>query len=255
MSIYYYLSVYPLESLIASQLDPEQFGHYMAMGRKNGSYERMMFIEVEGEFGKYFDWDYAKERCVAHPDGRPKHSVWLSVYRSLEHVELDRLKSLYLTTKDGRTLELKRGEYQPPETARNFYVYQELSPIRPLVVSTLDPRQFSQYMTDPNNKVSVPKLVFSDLKVVDLENYEQTGNIGAAYDKNVEHLKECIHDVTTQSEKPNKNVERSVSSFSYQIIDNGVYVGEGANIVEYQMPSIDEIRRNHYPWGRSAMIL
>lgn len=255
MTIRYYLSIYPLEALIASHLTPEQFGTYMAMGKKNGSYERIMFAEIEGEFGSDFDWEYARKRCVPHPDGSPKHSVWLSVYRSLEFVQLESLKSLYLTTHDGRTLVLERGDYQPKETGRNYYIYQELCPIRPLVVSTLDPRQFSQYMTDPKNKVHVPKVVFADLKVVDLDSYEKTGNIGGAYDRNLEHLRECIHDVTTQADKPNKNVERSVDSFSYQIINEGVYIGQGANIVEYQMPSVDDLRRYHYEWARSAMIL
>jgi hypothetical protein len=50
-------------------------------------------------------------------------------------------------------------------------------------------------------------------------------------------------------------VERSVESFSYQIINEGVYVGEGANIVEYPMPSTEELRQNYYDWARSAMIL
>lgn len=255
MDVRYYLSIYPLEALIASQLDPVQFGYYMSMGKKNGSYERIMFAEVEGEFGSNFDWEYARKHCVQHPDGSPKHSVWMSVYRSLEFVELDRLKSLYLTTKDGRTLELERSQYEPRSTGHNYYIYQELCPIRPLVVSTLDPRQFSQYMTDPKNKVHVPRVVFADLKVVDLDHFEQTGNIGGAYDRNIEHLKECIEDVTTQVDKPNKNVERSVDSFSYQIINEGVYVGQGADIVEYKMPSMDELRQDYYEWARSSMIV
>ena len=255
MDIRYYLSVNPLEALIASQLSPEEFGRYMATGKKNGSYERIMFIEVEGGFGSYFDWDYAKERTVPHEDGRPKNSVWLSVYRALEHVELDKLKSLYLTTLDGRTLEIPRADYAEPDGDKDYFVYQELCPITPLVVSRLDPAEFARFMTDPGNKVSVPKVVFSDLKTIDFDHPEETGNIGGTYDRNIEHLKDCVHDVRTQKEKPNKNVERSVSSFSYQIINRGVYVGSGSDVVQYPMPSAAELRQNHYEWARSAMIV
>lgn len=253
MQTHFYLSVSPIEALIASQLDPDQFGQYMAIGSKNGSYERIMFIELEGGFGDHFDWDYARERCVAHENGEPKHSVWMSVYRVLEQVPLSAMRSMYLTTKDGRSLPLNPAPELPQEE-RPFYVYQELCPLTPLVVSALPAARFARSMTDPANHVSVPSVLFADLKVVDFDNPEKTGNIGGAYDRNLEHLKSCVHDVTNNPDKPNKNVERSVASFSYQIIGDGLFVGNGDGLLYYPMPTIDEIRRDHYDWGRSAMV-
>lgn len=256
MNTHYYLSVFPTEALIASQLEPARFGQYMAIGSKNGSYEKIMFIELEGDFGDYFDWKYAKERCVPHSNGDPKNSVWMSVYRALEHTPVDKLRSMFLTTIDGRTLEVSRSEFSAPEAAREYYVYQELCPVTPLVVSAHNPAEFARFMTDPGSHVRVPSVVFADLKVIDFNNPEKTGNIGATYDKNIEHLKQCIHAVTEHSGKVNKNVERSnVGSFGYQIINQGIYVGNGAKIAMYKMPSIEQIRQNHYDWGRSAMIL
>lgn len=253
MQTHFYLSVSPIEALIASQLEPEQFGQYMAIGSKNGSYERIMFIELAGEFGNYFDWAYANERCVQHESGEPKHSVWISVYRVLEHVPLTAMGAMYLTTKDGRSLRIdSTSDVRFP--TREFYVYQELAPLTPLVVSSLDPISFARYMTDPVNKVSVPRVVFSDLKVVDFDNPMRTGNIGATYDKNLEHLKACVVSVKSSPDKPNKNVERSVSSFSYQIIRDGIYIGDGERILTYPMPITDDIRQKNYDWGRSAMI-
>jgi hypothetical protein len=61
--------------------------------------------------------------------------------------------------------------------------------------------------------------------------------------------------VTTQKDKPNKNVERSVEGFSYQAINTGVYFGDGSNVVVYPLPSQEELRSTHYDWARSAMIL
>ncbi len=254
MTTHYYLSVSPVEALIASQLTPTEFGSYMATGSKNGSHERIIFIEIEGNFGDYFDWNYARERCVVHSDGQPKHSLWLSVYRVLENVPNEVLGSLYLTTKDGRTLELSRGELGAPPK-RDFWVYQELCPLTPLVVSSLPPAEFCAFLTAETSHVRVPKVLIADLKVVDFSNLEDTGNIGAAYDRNIEHLKDCVEAVTTNPDKPAKNVERSVNAFGYQIISSGIYVGSGSDIVFYPMPSTDEIRRDHYDWGRSAMII
>ncbi len=255
MRIHYYLSVTPLEALIASQLDPEQFGYYMSMGKKNGSYERIMFFEIEGGFGDYFDWKYAEERCVPHEDGAPKNSVWVSAYRALEHVEMDKFMALYLTTPDGRSLKIEPGDTSAQPENRSYYVYQEICPNTPLVVSALDPRTFGKYLTNSHYHISVPKVVFADLKTVDFDNYERTGNIGGTYDRNLEHLRECIKDVKTQPQKPNKNVERSMDSFSYQIIDNGIYAVTGDKMVSFPMPSMDKLRQEHFFWARSARIL
>lgn len=255
MEIRYYLSVSPLEALIASNLDPQQFGYYMSMGKKNGSYERIMFFEIEGGFGDYFDWEYAKERCVPHEDGAPKNSVWVSAYRALEHVQMDKFKALYLTTPDGRSLQIKPQSGMPDSEKRSYFVYQEICPNTPLVVSALDPKTFGKYLTDPQYHIAVPKVVFADLKTVDFENYERTGNIGGTYDRNLEHLRECIHDVKTQPNKPNKNVERSMDSFSYQIINKAIYVVSGDQLVSFPMPSMDTLRQEHFFWARSARIL
>ena len=255
MKTHYYLSIFPTEALIASQLEPDRFGAYMAIGSKNGSFEKIMFIEVNGDFGNYFDWKYAAERCVAHPNGTPKNSVWMSVYRSLENTPVDRMVSLYLTTQDGRTLALPKSEFHRPEQKKDYYVYQELCPVTPLVVSALDPSDFARYMTEDKNHVKVPAVAFADLKVVDFANTEKTGNIGATYDKNLEHLKECVHAVTEHSAKVNKNVERSNLAFGYQIINQGVYVSDGKNLAMFAMPSHEQMRQNHYDWARSAMLL
>ena len=64
MSTYYYLSVFPMEALIASQLEPDQFATYMAIGSKKGSQEQIIFIEIDGGFAGAFDWKHAEEKCI-----------------------------------------------------------------------------------------------------------------------------------------------------------------------------------------------
>jgi hypothetical protein len=256
METHYYLSIFPQEALIASQLEPEQFGQYMATGSKNGSYEKIMFIEIDGGFGDYFHWNHAEQKCVRHEDGGPKHSLWMSVYRTLEHVPLTNLKELYLTTNDGRSLRIEPGTYEPSDMQRSYWVYQELCPIRPLVVSTYDPSSFSKHMTHPDVKVHVPKIAFADLKVINFDNLEDTGNVGRVYDTNLNHLKQCIISVTGDNVKKVKNVERAhTESFGYQTIKRGVYVGERDMVIEYRMPTPQDIRINHYDWGKSAMVI
>lgn len=111
-------------------------------------------------------------------------------------------------------------------------------------------------MTNPKVKVAVPTLVFADLKTINLEDPEATGNIGATYDRNLDHFKDCVNTILEDPQKMNKNVERSHSSnFSYNIINRGIYIGESKNLVYYPMPSQEILRQKHYDWARSAMIL
>ncbi len=256
MNIYYYLTVFPMEALIASQLDPTSFGSYMATGTKKGSAEKLIFIEVEQFQSDFFDWEYAAQRCMPHQNGDPKASVYLSVYRTLEHTPLTVLKSLFLTTQDGRTLELPRCKYTPPVHERKYFIYKELCPLNLLVVSSLDPLQFPQFLTTGESKVWVPKLIFTDLKQALFKDSDYTGHIGLCLRGKKEHFEECLREIVTTPAKPNKILDRShLESFSYQVIENGLYIGDGEHLVFYKMKSEAELRSDHRDWAKSAMII
>ena len=256
MAIHYYLSVFPMEALVASELSSASFGAYMATGAKKGSAEQIIFIELEGGFGDHFDWSYAEKKCIPHDDGEPKHSVYLSIYRTLEYIPLSHLKNMHLTTRDGRTLELSKETFKTFPDDRGYYVYQELCPVHPVIVSALDPEEFGKDLTNPEKKIAVPKIVYADLKIIDFDNPDVTGNIGSLYDRKIEHLKSCIASVSGSKAKVNKTLDRThVESFTFQIIDNGIYVSDGKEIVMYPVPCVDEIKRIDYDWGRSALII
>ena len=255
MSVNYYLSIFPVEALIASELNAEQFGAYMATGSKKGSAEQIIFIEVEGGFGDDFDWAWADEKCVSHPNGDPKHSVYLSVYRTLEKIPIKQLGRLYLTTRDGRTLGLEKDDYREGINGRNFYIYHELCPVSPVIASIQDPEDFARDITDPGRKIYLPKIVFADMKVPDFDNSSKTGNLGSMYDNKSAHVLNCISSVTGNKGKKNKTIDRShVESFSFQIIGNAVYIGDGDSLAEYRMPPVEDIKKINYDWGRSALL-
>jgi len=256
MKIYYYLSLFPTEAIVASHLEPNHFGAYMATGNRRGSAERMVFIEIEPGF-EGIDWDYAEAHCVLHDDGRVKNSVYLSIYRSLETVPLDACKSMYLTTRDGSTLRLEKGEYIPENLKPSYYVYQELCPVNPLVVSNLTPVEFSEHITSEteSKKIYIPKLAFADLKVINFDDLSDTGNIGSLYDHNLRHLKYCVESLRN-SVKSTKTLNRChVESFSFNVIRSGVYLTDGKDVFQYRMPDVQELNEKHYNWARSAQII
>jgi len=253
--MHYYLLASPMEALIASMLNPHDFGAYMATGARKTTAEQLIFLEVSGEFGGDFDWEYARRACVPHPDGTPKHSVYLSVYRVLERTPIAMMKNLYLVTRDGRSLELPQGGIVPPLYWKGYALYKELCPVTPLVASSLPPEPFARYLIDPTNKISVPAIMFADVRIIDLDNMEHTGNIGGLYDHGGnEHLRNCFDEIKNHPGKRSKTIDRSYGSrFSYQTIGQGVFIANHKEgIIFFPMPDRDEIKHNHYEWGRSA---
>jgi len=174
-----------------------------------------------------------------------------------EHIPAVAVGSLYLTTRDGRTLEISRSEQRQPEVeSRAYYIYQELCPITPVIVSRLEPEAFGYHMTDADRKVYVPKMMFADLKTFDFEHPERSGNVASLYDRKIPHLMACIAAVTSDDGKIIKTLDRShVESFSFQSVDRGFYLADGSSISVYPMPSADDLKSIDYDWGRSALIL
>lgn len=251
--IHYYFSVMPVEALIASELPPEAFGSYMATGSHKGSAEQLIFMEIEPGFGTDFDWDYAKARCVPHPDGRPKQSVYLSIHRVLERIPTDRMGALYLVTRDGRSLRLEKTAYQPEADWKGPALYKELCPVIPLVAASLDPQAFGVFMTTPERKIHVPAIIFADIRIIDMDNLRDSGHVGTVSKQELEHVRHCIETVRDDPEKMTKTVDRSfISKFTYQTIANGIYVSTGSGIVSYLLPPHDVLIKTQYDWCRSA---
>src|SRR3972149_3786131 len=112
MDKHLYVLCYRAEALIASQLAPRDFGAYMAVGPKHYSSENVLFFEVDpGLKSNYFDLSQAEKGWRPSPDGTPKRSLYISVYRVLEHIDIESFGNLYLTTRNGKVLELEPASY------------------------------------------------------------------------------------------------------------------------------------------------
>ena len=254
MSMHYYLLSFPMEALVASELEPIDFSGYMATGSNRGSSEPLIFIEIDEKGLKSFDLEYAKTKC-AEKKGL-KNSLYLSVYDVLANISPDYFGTLYLVTKDGRCLGLEPQKVTGTIPSKPFYLYQELCPLRPLVVSESDPIAFLSRMTNSDNKLYVPRLIIADIKVIDFDSLDNAGNIGDLYYQNISHLKACIEVVKTNPAKHSKTLDRTrADSFTYQIIDTGIYVGDSKQTIFYRMKTITELRVDHYAWAKSAMII
>jgi hypothetical protein len=138
MNTHLYLSLIP-EAFIASMLSPEEFGFYYAVGSQKKSRGQAIFFEVDPSFrSEYFRIEDSLKNCVPHEDGMPKRSVYISVYRVLEHVPMDSLMEALTSPLRRRVLGIDKTEVLP-EAEEELHLYQEIVPVHPLVVSALKP--------------------------------------------------------------------------------------------------------------------
>jgi hypothetical protein len=253
--MYLYLSLIP-EALIASMMAPEEFGSYLAVGSKKRTLGHAMFFQVEGlASSEAFDLKEAERRCVPHPSGEPKHSVYLSIYRVLERVPLDCLRDLHMVTPDGRVLALPRGG-QPPASRRPYHLYQELCPVHPRIVSDLDPARFIRHITAHGLPMRLPRLCFVDLRLGELAADPEKASIHDLPYHAIEHLRDCLIELKSNPGKGTKTVDRNhPQSFPYRSVETGIYVGDEQELLFYPFPSLEDLQTRYYEWWRSASMM
>ena len=252
MSKYVYLTSTP-EALVASMLPPKGFGMYLSTGTKKRNKGQTIFFEVDlDKIENIIDMDSLNKRCVAKEDGSPKSSVYLSVYRTLEMIPLSALKSLYLTTDHGCVLELKQAAYDKSRESDNeLHLYQELSPVNPLVASGLAPSQFLRRLTDGSTPIVLPKLFFVDLKLGELAKNPLSGSAEHLPYPNIGHLRDCLEILKGEYEKHMKTVQRIFSgTLLYRTIESGFYVGSKDEILFYPYPDMKQLEDINYEFFR-----
>jgi len=252
MSKYIYLSITP-EALIGSMLQPTEFGAYMATGTKKSNKGQAIFFEVDPDKIKdLIDMDYLERRCVRQPDGSPKHSVYLSVYKVLETIPLKALKKLYLTTDNGIVLELKQSTYDVTKEGKDAkHLYQELCPVTPQVVSEYSPAKFLKVMTDGSIQIRLPKLFFVELKLGELATNPVSGSAEYLPYPHIGHLRDCLA-ILKEDEKKMKTVVRYYNgALLYRSVESGFYVGAVDDMIYYHYPTMAELEDINYEFLRA----
>ena len=251
MEKHLYVSLIP-EALIASHLTPEEFGVYYAVGGEKRSRGKAMFFELDPGFrNDFFDIEDGLKRCVLKEGSHPKRSVYISVYRVLEHVPVEAIKKLYLVTQDGRTLGL--DPKNPSKSAdEKLFLYQEIAPVHPLVATSMPPVDFVEKIILDPDYFTIPALVFADLKLGELAKNPLDGQVGDLPYTNINHLRECLASIPKKIVKF-KIVDRvHTAAIPYRMINSGIYYCNGGKTIVFEMPSIDELKTKHNQWRRSA---
>lgn len=253
MKRYLYLSLMP-ESLVASHLAPGDFGAYLATGSAKRTRGTAIYFKLTDAYAEA----HMKELGVAEDLGRPpskgvqRRSLYLGIYRVLEHTPIEALETLHLATADGRVLTLNAGEFAP--NGAQYHLYQELCPVTPRVVTERNPKDFGAFLTDGSHGVSVPAIVFADLKLQQLATDPDARNIENLPYPNIDHLRDCLRELKAKPGKKSKTVIRYLNQdVLFRTLEKGFYVAKADGGFRYfPMPSHDDLESVYFHWWRSA---
>ncbi|RKX94074.1 MAG: hypothetical protein DRP59_01150 [Spirochaetes bacterium] len=252
-----YMILYPNEALVASQLSPEMFARHYTAGSSRHYSGKVIFAELDSTFrNDYFKIDEIMKVVVPHEDGTPKATKFISSYRVLEHVDFSALRMLYITSQEGYCLGLAPGACDD-DMKDHVALYAEISPMRMLVLSEMNKKDFGNYITDPQNNKSAPKQFFTqlDIDVVDFVNkFEQNPfEPSPIPELHPSTIRDGFYELKKYPAKHNKglSLSSSLDNFSYKLIRNGFAFAGGGECLHYQFPDYKTIEKDHYKFWRT----
>lgn len=253
-----YMVLQPNHSLIASQLEPEHFIRHYVQGSTRYFEGRLIFAEIDPDYRHpYFDIDAAYAELKPHEDGRPKATKFIKSYRVLEHIDFKALGKLYLCNSVGDYVELESAEYDPSDDTEEFRIMLEINPVKFIVLTKYDFREFGRFITDPKNTKGAPKMFFSQLEFATddfLKDYEENPLI-RCYVPGIHpaRLRNAIEEVRATPGKFVKglSLDCPIDKISYKLLRDGFMFAEQGNYKYYPLLSLDEVERRFYRYWKS----
>ena len=253
-----YAIMHPNRALVASQLEPLEFGRQYSVGTKRYYQGKILFAEVDPEYrNDYFAIDKFLEETVEHEDGSPKKTKIISSYRVLEHLELAAIGSLYAVTVSGNTLKIDKAEYESDESGK-IRIFQEINPLQLLVATTMDHQSFGAQMTSGEYPKGAPKLFFTQLDL-DVDAFL------AEWEKNPflpppipgvhpQKLSSALKSLKEAKEPRTSTIGLAsvLDKVVYRSLKRGFFLSAGDKMNYYPFPSVEELQRDHYAWYRST---
>lgn len=252
-----YMIVYPINALVASQLEPEQFGEHYTIGGSKHYSGKVIFTEIDINFrsdcceiGKYL------EMTVAHEDGSPKKTKFIKSYGVLEQIDIDAIQKLFLCTSNGKVLPIDAAEYTAVNEPGLIRTYQEITPLENLVLSTLDQRAFGKYITTETKSKGAPKICFTQIEF-NIEHFLETNKLKEIFSidlprVNPYRMYDCIQELKTIPGKKTKTVGLGslLRDLSYKYLRHGFWFFERDKYKFFPMPSETDLENKYYYWWK-----
>ncbi len=248
----------PNPALVASQLDPEEFARHYTAGSVRYYAAKVVFAEIDLNFRHpYFKIDEGLAGLIPHEDGRPKATKFISTYRVLEHIDLNAIKRVLLSTPEGYTLELNDAPYTKTHESGYLRIFAEISPLRMLVLSRLDFPAFGKYITDPDFPKGAPKQFYTQVEL-DIEHFLSDFEKRPTMHPPIpglhpSKLREAVMEMRADPQKASKGLrlDNSFDTIPYKLIRHGFMFASQDETRFFPMPSRSEIEATNYRFWRA----
>ncbi|MBI9070953.1 MAG: hypothetical protein JEY94_05110 [Melioribacteraceae bacterium] len=252
-----YMTLFPTNALIASQLEPDKFGEHYTIGSAKHFSGKVIFAEIDINYrNDYFDIDEYLEQCNPHTDGSPKKTKYIASYNVLEYVDLDAIKTLFLCTTNGKVLPIESKDYTAVNEPGLIRIYQEITPLDNLVASTKDQREFGRFITTGTKSKGAPKICFTQVdfdiqRFFDMNKNKEIFQIELP-DVNPYRFYDCIMELIDKPEKLNKTISLGglLGDISYKFLRHGFWFAKGEKLKFFPMPSEAELEDKYFYWWK-----
>lgn len=252
-----YMIVFPINALVASQLEPEQFGEHYTVGSAKHFSGKVIFAELDINFrNPFFEIDKYLDLTVAYPDGSPKKTKFIKSYNVLENVDLSTIKKLFLVTQNGKVLPIDAAPYTAYNEPGLIRIYQEITPLDTLVASTKDQREFGRFITTQTQSKGAPKICFTQIEF-NIDRFLESNKSKEIFSIELPNVNpyrfyDCIVELKEKPEKLNKTIGLGslLKDISYKYLRHGFWFSHGDELLFFPMPSIQELENKYFYWWK-----
>ncbi|MDP4175805.1 MAG: hypothetical protein Q8933_17645 [Bacteroidota bacterium] len=252
-----YMIVFPINALVASQLEPERFGEHYTMSSAKHFSGKVIFAEIDINYrNDYFDLERYLSLTVQHEDGSPKRTKFVSSYKVLENVDLKAIQKLFLVTVNGKVLPIEPAEYTAYNEPGLIRIYQEICPLETLIASTKDQREFGKFITTETRSKGAPKICFTQIEYNLDEFFRQNKNKDVFTielpNVNPYRFYECIMEIKNNPEKLTKTISLGsiLRDISYKFLRHGFWFASGDELKFFPMPTERELENKYFYWWK-----
>ncbi len=254
-----YQILYPNRALVASQLNPEQFGKHYQFGSSRYYAGKLIFSEIDINYRhEYFDIETALNEMAPHSDGRPKATKYICSYRVFEHIDPDAIQSLFIANSNGSLLELKQAPYEKKHKPGFIRTFANICPLTMLVLSTYNAAEYAKYTTAPKKSKGAPQLLFTQIELDTekfLKDFENNPFMAAPIPfLHPSKLRDSIIEILrSHGKKPVKGISLSsdMGKIPYTSLRHGFWISSAEKICYFPMPDIHEIEQTNYEFYKA----
>lgn len=252
-----YMIVFPINALVASQLEPDKFGEHYTLGSAKHFSGKVIFAEIDVNYTHPdLEIDRYLEQTVPHEDGSPKKTKFISSYNVLEKIDLSAIKKIFLCTSNGKVLPISSAEYTAVNQPGLIRIYQEITPLETLVASTFDQREFGKFITTQTKSKGAPKIMFTQVDF-NIDHFFESNKNREIFNidlpgVNPYRFYDCIVELQKKPDKLTKTISLGtlLREISYKFLRHGFWLAEGEELKFFPMPSETELENEYFYWWR-----